>query len=70
MIAGIVSTNIRLTILALNGAGGRLSRFFVSQFAVDLGVSGLLALTHKVWRELRASSGLDAHPQSLYSAPR
>jgi predicted PurR-regulated permease PerM len=31
-------TNIRLTTLALNDAGGRLSRFFVSQLAVNLGV--------------------------------
>jgi predicted PurR-regulated permease PerM len=31
-------TNIRLTTLALNDAGERLSRFFVSQFAVNLGV--------------------------------
>lgn len=31
-------TNIRLTTLALNDAGARLSRFFVSQFAVNLGV--------------------------------
>lgn len=31
-------TNIRLTTLVLNDAGERLSRFFVSQFAVNLGV--------------------------------
>src|SRR5579862_3532389 len=31
-------TNIRLTTLAINDAGQRLSRFFVSQFAVNLGV--------------------------------
>ena len=31
-------SNIRLTTLALNDAGERLSRFFVSQFAVNLGV--------------------------------
>jgi len=31
-------TNIRLTTAALNDAGERLSRFFVSQFAVNLGV--------------------------------
>ena len=31
-------TNIRLTTLALNDAGERLSRFFVSQLAVNLGV--------------------------------
>lgn len=42
-------TNIRLTTLALNDAGERLSRFFVSQFAVNLGVGvaigvGLAAL--------------------------
>jgi predicted PurR-regulated permease PerM len=42
-------TNIRLTTLALNDAGERLSRFFVSQFAVNLGVgvaigAGLAAL--------------------------
>src|SRR4029077_6458881 len=32
------ATNIRLTTLALNDAGERLSRFFVSQLAVNLGV--------------------------------
>jgi predicted PurR-regulated permease PerM len=31
-------TNIRLTTLALNDAGDRLSRYFVSQFGVNLGV--------------------------------
>jgi predicted PurR-regulated permease PerM len=34
----IGGTNIRLTTAALNDAGERLSRFFVSQFAVNLGV--------------------------------
>ena len=43
------TTNIRLTTLALNDAGERLSRFFVSQFAVNLAVGvtigfGLAAL--------------------------
>jgi predicted PurR-regulated permease PerM len=38
------STNIRLTTLALNDAGERLSRFFVSQFAVNLGVGAAIAL--------------------------
>ncbi len=37
-------TNIRLTTLALNDAGERLSRFFVSQFAVNLGVGAAIAL--------------------------
>jgi predicted PurR-regulated permease PerM len=37
-------TDIRATTLALNDAGERLSRFFVSQFAVNLGVAGALAL--------------------------
>lgn len=36
--------NIRLTTLALNDAGERLSRFFVSQFAVNLGVGVAIAL--------------------------
>jgi predicted PurR-regulated permease PerM len=36
-------TDIRLTTLAINDAGERLSRFFVSQFAVNLG-SGLIRL--------------------------
>jgi predicted PurR-regulated permease PerM len=37
-------TNIRLTTLALNDAGERLSRFFVSQFAVNLGVGAAVGL--------------------------
>jgi predicted PurR-regulated permease PerM len=37
-------TNIRLTTLALNDAGERLSRFFVSQLAVNLGVGVAIAL--------------------------
>jgi predicted PurR-regulated permease PerM len=37
-------TNIRLTTLALNDAGVRLSRFFVSQFAVNLGVGAAIGL--------------------------
>ena len=37
-------TNIRLTTLALNDAGERLSKFFVSQFAVNLGVGASIAL--------------------------
>jgi predicted PurR-regulated permease PerM len=37
-------TDIRATTLALNDAGERLSRFFVSQFAVNLGVAGAIAL--------------------------
>ena len=37
-------TNIRLTTLALNDAGQRLSKFFVSQFAVNLGVGLAVAL--------------------------
>jgi predicted PurR-regulated permease PerM len=37
-------SNIRLTTLALNDAGARLSRFFVSQFAVNLGVGAVIAL--------------------------
>jgi predicted PurR-regulated permease PerM len=37
-------TNIRLTTLALNDAGDRLSRFFVSQFAVNLGVGAAIGL--------------------------
>ena len=36
--------NIRLTTAALNDAGERLSRFFVSQFAVNLGVGITIAL--------------------------
>ena len=35
-------TNIRLTTLALNDAGARLSKFFVSQFAVNLGVGAAI----------------------------
>ena len=37
-------TNIRLTTLALNDAGERLSRFFVSQLAVNLGVGAAIGL--------------------------
>ena len=37
-------TNIRSTTLALNDAGERLSRFFVSQFAVNLGVGVAIGL--------------------------
>ncbi len=37
-------TDIRATTLALNDAGERLSRFFVSQFAVNLGVGGAIAV--------------------------
>jgi len=37
-------TNIRLTTVALNDAGVRLSRYFVSQFAVNLGVGVTIAL--------------------------
>lgn len=37
-------TNIRLTTLALNDAGGRLSRFFISQFVVNLGVGVAIGL--------------------------
>ena len=37
-------TNIRLATLALNDAGERLSRFFVSQFAVNLGVGVAVGL--------------------------
>jgi predicted PurR-regulated permease PerM len=37
-------TNIRLTTLALNDAGERLSRYFVSQFAVNLGVGVTIGL--------------------------
>ena len=37
-------TNIRLTTLALNDAGERLSKFFVSQFAVNLGVGAAIGL--------------------------
>jgi predicted PurR-regulated permease PerM len=36
--------NIRQTTLALNDAGQRLSRFFVSQFAVNLGVGAAIGL--------------------------
>jgi hypothetical protein len=35
-------TDLRATTFALNDAGDRLSRFFVSQFAVNLGVGGAL----------------------------
>src|SRR4029077_6360357 len=37
-------TNIRLTNLALNDAGDRLSRIFVSQFAVNLGVGAAVGV--------------------------
>ncbi len=37
-------TDIRSSTLALNDAGERLSRFFVSQFAVNLGVGSAIAL--------------------------
>jgi len=37
-------TDIRATTLALNDAGDRLSRFFVSQFAVNFGVAGAIAV--------------------------
>ncbi len=37
-------TNIRLTTAALNDAGERLSRYFLSQFAVNLGVGVTIAL--------------------------
>jgi predicted PurR-regulated permease PerM len=55
-------SNIRLMTLALNDAGERLSRFFVSQFAVNLGVGvalglglALLGLSHAVmWGSLAA----------------
>jgi predicted PurR-regulated permease PerM len=54
--------NIRMTTLALHDAGDRLSRFFVSQFAVNLGVGvtiglglGLLGLPHAMlWAALTA----------------
>ena len=56
-------TNIRATTLALNDAGERLSRFFVSQFAVNLGVGAaiglgltLLGLPHSMlWGALAAA---------------
>jgi predicted PurR-regulated permease PerM len=37
-------TNIRLTTIALNDAGERLSRFFISQFAVNLSVGAAIGL--------------------------
>jgi predicted PurR-regulated permease PerM len=37
-------TDIRLTTLAINDAGERLSRFFVSQFAVNLGVGVMVSI--------------------------
>jgi predicted PurR-regulated permease PerM len=40
--------NIRLTTAALNDAGERLSRYFVSQFAVNLGVGVAIALGLKL----------------------
>jgi predicted PurR-regulated permease PerM len=56
------SANIRLTTLALNDAGERLSRFFASQFAVNVGVGAtigiglaLLGLPHAtLWGTLAA----------------
>jgi predicted PurR-regulated permease PerM len=56
------AANIRMTTIALNDAGERLSRFFVSQFAVNLGVGatvgvglGLLGLPHAtLWAALTA----------------
>jgi predicted PurR-regulated permease PerM len=53
-------TDIRLTTLVINDAGARLSRFFVSQFAVNFGVGALIwvglsviALPHPiVWAAL------------------
>jgi hypothetical protein len=58
----IGGTDIRLITLALNDAGERLSRFFVSQFAVNLGVGvaiglglALLGLPHAMlWGTLAA----------------
>jgi predicted PurR-regulated permease PerM len=55
-------TNIRLTTVALNDAGERLSRFFVSQLAVNVGVGvavggglGLIGLPHAtLWAALTA----------------
>jgi predicted PurR-regulated permease PerM len=41
-------TDIRLTTLVINDAGERLSRFFVSQFAVNFGVGGLIWIGLKV----------------------
>ena len=38
------SANIRQTTLALNDAGQRLSRFFISQLTVNLGVGGVIGL--------------------------
>jgi predicted PurR-regulated permease PerM len=43
-IRAVGGTNIRLTTVALNDAGARLSRFFVSQFAVNLGVGVTIGL--------------------------
>ncbi len=56
-------TDIRLTTLLINDAGDRLSRFFVSQFAVNFGVGGLvwiglsiIGLPHPlVWAALTAA---------------
>jgi len=56
-------TNIRSTTLVLNDAGERLSRFFVSQFAVNLGVGAaigvglaVLGLPHAIlWGTLAAA---------------
>jgi predicted PurR-regulated permease PerM len=55
-------TNIRMTTVALSDAGERLSRFFVSQFVVNLGVGvtigiglGILGLPHAtLWATLAA----------------
>lgn len=44
LIRAVGGTNIRLTTLALNDAGERLSGFFVSQFAVNLGVGVAIGL--------------------------
>jgi len=54
--------DIRLTTLAINDAGQRLSRFFVSQFAVNLGLGamlwiglGIIGLPHPLlWAALAA----------------
>jgi predicted PurR-regulated permease PerM len=43
-IRAVGGTNIRLTTVALNDAGERLSRFFLSQFAVNLGVGVAIGL--------------------------
>jgi predicted PurR-regulated permease PerM len=43
-IRAVGGANIRLTTIALNDAGERLSRYFVSQFAVNLGVGVAIGL--------------------------